>query len=188
MFEEEIMIRLGFIFGAILLLSACGDCCGRRDYAFDTAEADVYLTSNYGHGRKIGVVKFNDTHQGVMVDVALNGLPKGEHGFHAHEYGDCGNIVNKDGKMLYAGRAGGHFDPHKIGKHLGPDKGGHLGDFPALIVSSYGEAYNRFFIPNVKASEFRNKAVVVHEGGDNYKDTPLPLGGGGARIACGVIE
>ncbi|MBV8452160.1 MAG: superoxide dismutase, partial [Deltaproteobacteria bacterium] len=27
-----------------------------------------------------------------------------------------------------------------------------------------------------------------HAGGDNYSDTPLPLGGGGARLACGVIR
>jgi Cu-Zn family superoxide dismutase len=29
---------------------------------------------------------------------------------------------------------------------------------------------------------------MVHTGGDNYSDTPAPLGGGGARIACGVIK
>ena len=28
----------------------------------------------------------------------------------------------------------------------------------------------------------------VHAGGDNYSDQPAPLGGGGARIACGVIK
>ena len=28
---------------------------------------------------------------------------------------------------------------------------------------------------------------MIHVGGDNYSDMPLPLGGGGARIACGVI-
>ena len=28
---------------------------------------------------------------------------------------------------------------------------------------------------------------MIHEGGDNYSDTPKPLGGGGARMACGVI-
>jgi hypothetical protein len=28
---------------------------------------------------------------------------------------------------------------------------------------------------------------MIHEGGDNYADAPKPLGGGGARIACGVI-
>ena len=25
-------------------------------------------------------------------------------------------------------------------------------------------------------------------GGDNYSDQPVPLGGGGARIACGVAK
>lgn len=28
---------------------------------------------------------------------------------------------------------------------------------------------------------------MVHAGGDNYADDPKPLGGGGARIACGSI-
>jgi superoxide dismutase, Cu-Zn family len=28
---------------------------------------------------------------------------------------------------------------------------------------------------------------MIHAGGDNYADQPQPLGGGGARIACGVI-
>ncbi len=29
---------------------------------------------------------------------------------------------------------------------------------------------------------------MVHKGGDNHSDHPQPLGGGGARVACGVIE
>ena len=29
---------------------------------------------------------------------------------------------------------------------------------------------------------------MIHAGGDNYSDQPQPLGGGGARIACGVIN
>jgi Cu-Zn family superoxide dismutase len=36
-------------------------------------------------------------------------------------------------------------------------------------------------------STLRGHAVVIHAGGDNYSDVP-PLGGGGARIACGVIN
>jgi Cu-Zn family superoxide dismutase len=28
----------------------------------------------------------------------------------------------------------------------------------------------------------------VHAGGDNYADEPQPLGGGGARTACGVVS
>ena len=32
-----------------------------------------------------------------------------------------------------------------------------------------------------------NHALIVHAGGDTYSDTP-PLGGGGARVACGVAN
>jgi Cu-Zn family superoxide dismutase len=28
---------------------------------------------------------------------------------------------------------------------------------------------------------------MIHAGGDNYSDEPAPLGGGGARVACGVV-
>ena len=31
------------------------------------------------------------------------------------------------------------------------------------------------------------RALVIHAGGDNYSDYPEPAGGGGERIACGVI-
>jgi Cu-Zn family superoxide dismutase len=29
---------------------------------------------------------------------------------------------------------------------------------------------------------------MIHAGGDNHSDTPAPLGGGGGRMACGVIK
>ena len=41
--------------------------------------------------------------------------------------------------------------------------------------------------PRLKVSMLQGHALVVHEGGDNYSDLPLPLGGGGARFACGVV-
>ena len=28
---------------------------------------------------------------------------------------------------------------------------------------------------------------MIHIGGDNYHDHPDPLGGGGARMGCGII-
>jgi Cu-Zn family superoxide dismutase len=29
---------------------------------------------------------------------------------------------------------------------------------------------------------------MIHAGGDNYSDTPKPLGGGGDRLVCGVVK
>ncbi|WP_313680471.1 superoxide dismutase family protein, partial [Pantoea vagans] len=42
--------------------------------------------------------------------------------------------------------------------------------------------------PRLKSlKEIKGKALMVHAGGDNHADHPAPLGGGGARYACGVI-
>jgi Cu-Zn family superoxide dismutase len=43
--------------------------------------------------------------------------------------------------------------------------------------------------PRIKDIQaLKGHALMIHAGGDNYSDQPKPLGGGGARIACGVIE
>jgi Cu-Zn family superoxide dismutase len=42
--------------------------------------------------------------------------------------------------------------------------------------------------PNLKLADVKGRAIMIHAGGDNYSDQPAPLGGGGARIACGVIK
>ena len=34
----------------------------------------------------------------------------------------------------------------------------------------------------------KGHALMIHADGDNYSDTPKPLGGGGGRIACGLIQ
>ena len=38
-----------------------------------------------------------------------------------------------------------------------------------------------------KEEEIKGRSLMVHAGGDNHADHPEPLGGGGARVACGVI-
>jgi Cu-Zn family superoxide dismutase len=86
--------------------------------------------------------------------------------------------------------AGGHFDPKKTDKHLGPynDKG-HLGDLPLLTINEDGTATTPVVAPKLHhISEVTGHALMVHHAGDNYSDTPAPLGGGGARMLCGVIK
>jgi Cu-Zn family superoxide dismutase len=36
--------------------------------------------------------------------------------------------------------------------------------------------------------QIRGRSIMIHAGGDDYSDAPAPLGGGGARIACGAIH
>ena len=88
-----------------------------------------------------------------------------------------------------AGAAGGHFDPQHTGKHAGPQGNGHLGDLPVLQVAANGAATETLTAPRIiDVGALRGKALMIHAGGDNYSDQPAPLGGGGARIACGVLQ
>jgi len=45
-----------------------------------------------------------------------------------------------------------------------------------------------FYVPHLTLEEIKGRSVVIHEFGDNYADNPRPMGGGGKRIACGVIK
>ena len=170
------------LLGSTLLLAGCDGC-------YNTARSDVYLTSPTGLNQKIGEISFKDTPSGMVVDVDLQNLPAGEHGFHIHENPDCGASVDANGNMQPALKAGGHYDPGKTGHHMGPNHpDGHRGDLPVLTVSPNGTVKTSFTIKDLKVKEIKNRSIMIHAGGDNYSDEPLPLGGGGARIACGVIK
>ncbi|EPP1033672.1 superoxide dismutase [Cu-Zn] SodC [Cronobacter turicensis] len=150
-------------------------------------EVDLHLATDQGVGQSVGTVKITETDKGLEFAPDLKGLPPGEHGFHIHANGSCEPAM-KDGKMAAAEAAGGHFDPQKTGKHAGPEGDGHLGDLPALAVNNDGKATEPVAAPRIKTlDEIKGKALMVHVGGDNMSDHPKPLGGGGARYACGVI-
>jgi len=140
-----------------------------------------------GVGASIGTITIEDTNGQVTLIPDLKGLPPGEHGFHLHELPSCAP-ADKDGKKVAGLAAGGHFDPDATDSHKGPGGGGHDGDLPKLVVSPKGQAKQRLEIKGLKLDDFRGKALVIHAGGDNYSDTPAPLGGGGERIACGVVK
>lgn len=140
-----------------------------------------------GTGSIIGTVKLSDTEKGLVIDPDLGNLSAGIHGFHVHENPSC-EAGEKDGKKVAGLAAGGHFDPNKTGQHAGPEGHGHHGDLPPLSVSPQGEAVKLMLAPRLKLSDIHGRALMIHEGGDNLSDDPKPLGGGGARIACGVIE
>jgi Cu-Zn family superoxide dismutase len=43
-------------------------------------------------------------------------------------------------------------------------------------------------VPHLTVADVKGRSIMIHGGGDNYSDQPAPLGGGGARIACGVVR
>jgi len=141
-----------------------------------------------GVGAPIGTISFSDGKNGLVIEPRLKHLPPGAHGFHIHENPSCAPGEQGGNKVAGLG-AGGHYDPDHTGKHLGPEAaGGHRGDMPLLTVDDKGMARSRLIAPHLKVSDLKGRSVVIHSGGDNYSDQPAPLGGGGARIACGVFK
>ncbi len=153
------------------------------------AETSVNINAinETGVGAAIGTIQFTDSADGLRIRPNLSGLSAGEHGFHVHENADCGAAI-KDNVSVAGLAAGGHYDPSKTGQHLGPAGQGHHGDLPALIVNENGHATASLLAPHLTLADIQGHAIIIHAGADNYSDTPKPLGGGGARVACGIIS
>lgn len=127
-----------------------------------------------------GKVVFKKVKDGVKITANIEGLTPGKHGFHVHEFGDCG----VDGST-----AGAHFNPtHR--QHGGPDSPDrHVGDLGNLVADEKGYAhYER--VDKVITLEGENsiigRSIIIHADEDDYKTQPA--GASGAKIACGVIE
>ena len=129
-----------------------------------------------------GTVTFQQRGDKVLVMADIRGLkPNQEHGFHAHEKGDCSS---GDGLST-----GGHFNPggKPHGRH---DADHHAGDLPALKADAAGNAKASFEIGGVSVgaagADLVGRGVIVHAAPDDY--ATQPTGNSGARIACGVIK
>lgn len=151
------------------------------------AVVQMNLIDERGIGKSIGTVALADSERGLELTPSLSGLTPGFHGFHVHEKPDCGPGV-KDGKLQAGIAAGGHYDPAGTGKHEGPDGTGHLGDLPAITVGENGKSSTLVLAKHLKLADIKGRSLMVHAGGDNYADVPAPLGGGGGRVACGLIK
>lgn len=152
----------------------------------DRVEVVMSRVSETGVGDPIGRIVLTDSSAGLVLVVKLEGLPPGQRGFHVHEKGDCGPAM-RDGKPVAALAAGGHFEGAGTGRHEGPHGQGHLGDLPFLVVDSSGNVDVTLTAARLRLTDIRGRSIMVHAGGDNYSDQPQLLGGGGARIACGVV-
>jgi Cu-Zn family superoxide dismutase len=139
-----------------------------------------------GVGEAAGTVTIRQTKTGLELAVDLSKMAPGEHGFHMHEKGSC-DPAEKDGKKAAGQAAGGHYDPGATKLHKGPGGGGHKGDLPKLTIPENGKLKTKLTVEGLTAADVEGRTLMIHAGGDNYADTPKPLGGGGDRVVCGVI-
>jgi len=178
--EENAMLKALLVLSFILLFAG---------YVFaEDVIVKVSLVTEQGIGNEIGTITASDSKYGLILTPQLTDLAPGLHGFHVHDKPDCSHAMKGDGKAVPALAAGGHYDPANAGKHEGPYGNGHLGDLPALYVSADGKATLPVLAPRLKAADIKGRSLMIHVGGDNYADTPAPLGGGGVRAACGVVK
>ena len=155
--------------------------------AFADVIVPMRLVNEKGVGASVGQVTISESKYGLVFTPSLQGLIPGLHGFHLHENASC-EQKEKDGKMVAAGAAGGHYDPAATNVHGTPWGDGHLGDLPPLYVDVNGAATQAVLAPRLKLSDLKCRSLMIHAGGDNHADHPAALGGGGARISCGVIQ
>jgi Cu-Zn family superoxide dismutase len=163
------------VLAAAALLAACGTMGSAGPKATATLEPTKGNTA-------AGTVTFQQKGDRVAVTVNVTGLtPNSEHGFHAHEKGDCSS---GDGMST-----GGHFNP--TGKPHGPQSADHhAGDMPGLKADANGNVKTSFELTGVTigsgAADLAGRGLIVHAGPDDFKTQPT--GNSGARVACGVIK
>jgi len=156
-----------------------------------TAVANETITMNAvndkGVAEAVGEIEVSESQYGLVFEPALKDMAPGMHGFHMHANASC-EPGKKEGKMAAAVSAGGHFDPKNTQAHGEPWGEGHLGDLPPLYVTQAGEVDQPVLAPRLTMKDLKGHAFIVHADGDNFADQPKKLGGGGARVACGLFK
>ncbi|HWG84151.1 MAG TPA: superoxide dismutase family protein [Deinococcales bacterium] len=148
-------------------------------------------------GKRIGNVYFLPASGGrIQVSAVIragSGLTPGKRGFHVHVNGACTDSTDASGATVKFGGAGGHFNPTSAAKHGGPDDHhdeAHAGDLPNLTINADGSGGVTYLTNKLStaagANSVRGRSVVVHAAEDDYRTQPI--GGSGARVACGVIQ
>lgn len=120
----------------------------------------------------------------VYLSATIRGLPAGTHAIHLHEKADCSS---DDGKST-----GGHWNP-TFAPHgaWGSAAGYHKGDIGNFEVDDDG--IGRVFFETDEwcigcddpTKDILGKAIIVHQGADDF--VSQPSGAAGARISCAGI-
>jgi Cu-Zn family superoxide dismutase len=135
-------------------------------------------------GKDEGKVTLTQTRDGVRLELALKGLPAGDHAFHVHAVGKCEPPFTS---------AGPHFNPEQKKHGLKSPDGHHAGDMSNIKVPANGNLTLTVVNKDITLekgkpnSVFQDSgtAIVIHANKDD--EVSDPAGNAGDRIACGVI-
>ena len=128
-----------------------------------TAKAPMKAVNNAGEVEEIGFITFNDTPEGLVMDVDVFDLPVGTHNVSLHKKADCTKIMQG----------------HKAAAEKSKDKGAPCTP-PDLTVGSDGKAKVQHKAADMKVRDVKDHAIVIHS---KAKD-----GSPAKPLACGVIK
>lgn len=155
------------------------------DSAEEIETESVSVTMLTNDGEEAGTAIFEETADGVQIDLDLEELPEGEYGMHIHEVGMATPPTFED--------AGSHFNPTDVEHGVDSESGPHVGDLPNLVVPEDGVVDEIIEIPdttlqldgeNTLNSE-EGTSLIVHTEADDYESQPT--GDAGDRMLGGVI-
>ena len=131
-----------------------------------------------------GTITFTQDSDSVSLEAHVFGLEPGTKAIHIHEFGDCSS---DDGLST-----GGHWNPtdENHGK-WGNSSGFHLGDIGNFEIDNIGHGMVKFSTDLwcIKCNEEKdllNKAVIIHNGIDDFNSQPS--GAAGMRLGCMEIK
>ena len=146
----------------------------------------VHLFNN--EGAAAGTATLRQGPNGLLMKIEATGLTPGWHGIHLHETGQCEAAFTS---------AGAHINhpaakvPHGLMNADGPDDG----DLPNIFAHADGTAKAEIFTTHARLSgdgqaqdllDNDGSAIIIHANADDHSSQPI--GGAGARVACGAIQ
>lgn len=139
-------------------------------------------------GETIGHADLTQGPNGMLIYLELRDMPPGPHGIHIHSVGTCED--HAEGFPASKGHINPGNKPHGLMNPQGPDSG----DLPNIFAAGDGTVRAEMFTTLVSLDgngppallDGDGAAIVIHENRDDHMSQPI--GGAGARIACGVIS
>lgn len=165
-------------------LAACGSPEAEQEdtAAAPTTPAEAVATLQNAEGAAAGTATATVAGDTVMIALAVEGLPAGEHGVHVHTVGTCEAPTFES--------SGGHWNPASQAHGLEDPEGQHAGDMPNLTVAEDGTGTLEYTLAGGATFEglmdADGSAFLVHAMADDQMTDPS--GDSGDRIACGVFQ